>query len=82
MDYKDYLKWIASKGYSENSFTYWKFKHQDMTNYAISQMFNLPQCNLKLWQCTDEKRLVYSVRALFRVMNKVDLCGIDTTSLF
>ena len=78
-EYKEYLQ---KNGYSENGFTLWKFVHRTLTNYAIGKMFSLPECNLMRWQMTEEDELPKGVSALFRVMNKVDLMGVDTSALF
>lgn len=82
VDLEEYRQYLRKNSYSENCFTLWKFVHRSLTNYAIGKMFTLPECNLKRWQSTEEEDLPKGVSALFRVMNKVDLMGVDTSALF
>lgn len=79
---EEYKKYIEEKKYGANGFTLWKFVHRTLTNYAISKMFDLPECNLMRWQSVEESELPKGISALFRVMNKVDLMGVDTSALF
>lgn len=79
---EEYKAYLQEKNYGANGFTLWKFVHRTLTNYAIGKMFDLPECNLKRWQEVEEEELPKGISALFRVMNKVDLMGVDTSALF
>lgn len=70
MDWQEYCDWLRKNGFSDNSYNYFRFHHQNLTPYAISKLTGVPKSNLSRYSVTGE--LTGAVHALFSVLNKLD----------
>ena len=74
----DWVQIAKRKGYEPHGISMWVIRH-NFNSYSASKALGVTQNSVYRWLHTSQNKLRNSVCALFRVLNGIDLRGMDST---